>query len=169
MALEFEFEPTKQGLINRIIGVVNANHPDLVKPSIQECLASSFSTSAVRYAIFVEADIELVISILKFIIRYEPASVHVVALQEAIKSAAAYNKLDILEYIISTYPEVNIHFDEDYPLRVACQNGWRDIVQFLLNRGANPNIGKPTAIEAARDQENILELLNLPIERQNLL
>ncbi len=151
---------SKQSLIDSIINTILEKEPSLVH-TLRERLndPKTFASSALRNTIFVGADESFIMDILEFIRLDEPENFET-HLNEAIQSLVAYNKLDILLKIISIYPQADLHFDNELPLQIACQNGNAEIVQFLMECGANPNIGNMNAIEAARDQQHILQLLN---------
>jgi hypothetical protein len=149
---------TKQNLIVCVKNAFIKKFPDQVQ-TFNDRIAASFETYAVRFAAFVGAEPSLVSRILAYIRMEEPEKFQT-ALYESVQSAVGFNKIDILLEILYAHPNVDLHFDNDILLRTACQNGCTDLVNFLLERGANPNIGYPNAIEAARDQEDILILLN---------
>lgn len=153
---------SKQDLINGVINTALENEPSLVS-TIRGYLEDEalFASKAAHYAIFVGAHVELILGILAYIHREEPRSFQM-ALQESVRGASAYNKIDILTEIVSTYPQADLHFEEESPLRVASQNGAIEIVRFLMNRGANPRIGHYNAIAIAADvnRPEILALLN---------
>jgi hypothetical protein len=130
----------KQNLIN---GVINAvNNPSLLKP-VLDAISKSFEINAVNYAVYFCDDPVLVLEILEFLSRAEP-QVFQNALNKAIMSCAGFDKLNILLSIISVYPTVDLHFDENLPLQIASQQGSAQIVQFLMTRGANPILADQT-------------------------
>src|SRR5690606_18064769 len=52
---------------------------------------------------------------------------------EVFKRACEYGRKDIVYAIIEEYPNINIHFSEDYCFKLACSNGHKEIVKFLIN------------------------------------
>ena len=145
-------------IISDVISEITNNKPEILEYFQEEIDKPSFTQTAVQYVIFVCANIELVLAILAYTVREEPVR-FADTLNHAVTCSAAYNKIDIMKGITNKYPDVNLHYNEDYCLRIACKNGNVNIVRFLMAHGANPNIGMPNAIETARDNPQILALL----------
>ena len=56
--------------------------------------------------------------------------------------AAQFGKIEFLEYILNLDPSIDINmlsFDNETPLMLACRNGYKDIVPFLISKGADIN------------------------------
>ena len=86
--------------------------------------------------------------------------------EEALEFASANNKLDVVKYLLNTIPDIDINFNNGGPLRL----GNSEIVKFLVENGADINIGDPLyrAILSYRANprgEKELELIKYLLEK----
>lgn len=70
---------------------------------------------------------------LKYLLQFYAISDHD---DKLFRTAAEYNQIDIVKYLISQGAQIHARADE--PLKWAVENRNRDLVEFLIQHGANP-------------------------------
>ncbi len=97
-----------------------------------------------------------------------PAGAQVVAVGDKFKSDSIYieqkldlDKIETFKYLISK--GLDIHIDNDIPLRYASRNGYLDIVKFLVENGANINANNDYALGGA-SENGYLDIVKFLVE-----
>ncbi len=97
-----------------------------------------------------------------------PAGAQVVAVGDKFKSDSIYieqkldlDKIETFKYLISK--GLDIHIDNDIPLRYASRNGYLDIVKFLVENGANINANNDYALGCA-SRNGYLDIVKFLVE-----
>ena len=174
MSCNMNVLPTKEEIVAQIMESMGIKCPNIVRNGfVQRDLLENFCPTAVKCAVFCGEQIGFVLSILEFAKTNMPQEFPSALKMGVMMYAEDGNQIEFLQEIFFRYPETDLHFDGEAPLRHACSTGNLHYVKFLLNNGANPlirNAGvyNQNAFEYAKGFPQILELLNRHLQLQNL-
>jgi len=167
------FSTEKENIINQIMkSMMMSKFSSIVSDGFAEReLCNNFAPFAVKCAILCGEQPSFVIKILDFVKTQMFNEFQSVLEMGIILYTQKKKPIELLEELITRYPETDLHFNGDALLRIACSYGNMPYVQFLLKNGANPEahcaIYNQNAFEHAQGRPEILELLNIHHNHQN--